>query len=214
MTTLPPEDQEPQVPVSPQMPEVTEPDLQSQLPPQTPPVPPAPPAAPQFEQPAAPQATPAAPQYQQPQQPTPPQYQQPFQQQPGGGQVPPGGYQQQYAQQPVGDPAGTITLNYWLSVFFTWIPALIFFLVEKDKGNRLANDYHRENLNFALLRTGVVVATYILAMIPYIGWLFALVLWIGSVVLFVFHIMAAAKATDAFRRGAQPPFNFNIPLIK
>ena len=37
---------------------------------------------------------------------------------------------------------------------------------------------------------------------------------IGSVVLFVFHIIAAVKAPDAYRRGEQPGFIFNIPLVK
>ncbi|MBP1326893.1 putative membrane protein [Leucobacter exalbidus] len=209
MTTLPPEGSEPQVPggqptndpVVPEAPQVAVPP-QAPLPPQQAPQP----AAPQAPQ--APQAPPA-PQYQQPAAPQQPQYQQP-----GGGQVPPGGYQQPYAQQPTADPLSNITLNYWLSVFFTWIPALIFFLIEKDKGNRQALDYHRENLNFSLLRTGVVIASYILGAIPAIGWLFVVLLWIGSVVLFVFHIMAAAKTPEAYRRGQKPPFIFNIPLIK
>jgi uncharacterized membrane protein len=50
--------------------------------------------------------------------------------------------------------------------------------------------------------------------IPYIGWLLAIVLWIGSLVLFIFHILAAVKAPDAYRRGGQPEFIFNIPLVK
>lgn len=200
MTTLPPEGQDPQVPggqpssdpVAPQAPQA-----------------PVPPQQPQYQQPQAPQA-PQPPQFQPQAPPQAPQYQQP-----AGGQVPPGGgYQQPYAQQPVADPISNITLNYWLSVFFSWLPALIFFLIEKDKGNRQAYDYHRENLNFSLLRVGVMVATYILAIIPAIGWLLAILLWIGSVVLFVFHIMAAAKAPEAYRNGQKPPFIFNIPLIK
>lgn len=195
MTTLPPEGQGPQVPGGQPAGDPATP--QAPQPPQAP--------VPPTQQPQAPQQ----PQYQVPQHPQAPQYQQP-----SGGQVPPGGYQQQYAQQPVADPVSNITLNYWLSVFFTWIPALIFFIVEKDKGNRQAYDYHRDNLNFSLLRVGVVIATYILVMIPYLGWILAILLWIGSVVLFVFHIMAAAKAPEAFRRGEKPPFIFNIPLVK
>ena len=178
--------------------------------PVTPPAPPAPPAPPvppqqQFVAPQAPQA-PQQPAYQAPPQGAP-QYQQPPQ---AGYQAPPPGY----APQPAGDPVSTVTLNYWLSVFFNWIPALIFFLIEKDKGNTQAYAYHRDNLNFSLLRVGVVVATYILMLIPYIGIILGVVLWIGSIVLFVFHIIAAVKAPDAYRRGEQAPFIFNIPLIK
>lgn len=185
MTTLPPEGQNPEAPGGQPLGDPAAP--QAPVPPQAPPAP-------------------QAPQYQ--------QYQQP-----AGGQVPPGGgYQQGYAQQPVADPVSNITLNYWLSVFFTWIPALIFFLIEKDKGNRQAYDYHRDNLNFSLLRVGAGVATYILAFvflfIPYVGVLLSTVLWLANIALFVFHIVAAAKAPAAFRAGEKPPFMFNIPLIK
>jgi len=160
------------------------------------------PAAPQ--QPAAPVPPPAAPQYQ-----APPAgaYQQP--QQP---QQPQQGYQQPQAT--ATDPANTITLNYWLSVFFTWLPALIFWMIEKDKGNQRANEFHVANLNFSLLRTGVVIVGWIIGMIPYIGWILGLLIWVASVVLFVFHIMAAAKAPDAYRKGGHPEFVFNVPLIK
>lgn len=175
----------------------------------------------QIPPPAAPPVPPAAPQ--QPQQPQP-GYQAPPQQPQPGYQAPPqGGYQQPPQggyQQPAGgqaqasDPASTITLNYWLSVFFTWIPALIFFLIERDKGNQASFAFHRENLNFSLLRTAVVVATYIIMIIPYIGWIIGILLWIGSIVLFVFHIIAAAKATEEYRSGRGPKFVFNIPFIK
>ena len=107
-----------------------------------------------------------------------------------------------------------ITLNYWLSVFFVWLPALIFYFIEKDKGHQLANAYHRENLNFSLVRTIVYVATVVIGWIPYIGWIIAILLWIGSIVLFVFHLIAAIKATNNFREGKGPEFIFNIPMVK
>ncbi|MBL3699137.1 DUF4870 domain-containing protein [Leucobacter luti] len=145
----------------------------------------------------------------------PPQYTAP----PAAGQYqapPPGGYQQPPLgyQQPIADPVSNVTLNYWLSVFFTWIPALIFFLIEKDKGNQQAYAYHRDNLNFSLLRVGVVIATWILGAIPFLGGFLAVILGIGSLVLFIFHIIAAAKAPENYRRGEQPGFIFNIPLVK
>ena len=162
---------------------------------------PAQPEAAAPEQPAAPVPPPAAPQYQ-----APPAgaYQQP--------QQPQQGYQQ--PQTTATDPANTITLNYWLSVFFTWLPALIFWMIKKDKGNQRANEFHVANLNFSLIRTGVVVVGWIIGMIPYIGWILGLLIWIASVVLFVFHIMAAAKAPDAYRKGGHPEFVFNFPIIK
>lgn len=194
MTMLPPEGQNPQVPGG-----------QPSHDPVAPPAPqaPVPPRQPQAQAPQAPPVPPQQPQYQQ----APPQA--PQYQQPAGGQVPPGGgYQQQpYAQQPVTDPVSNITLNYWLSVFFSWLPALIFFLIEKDKGNRQAYEFHRDNLNFSLLR---VIVGFV-AIIPYIGWAIAV---LGGIVLFVFHIIAAAKAAEAYRTGQKPPFIFNVPLIR
>ena len=171
--------------------------------------------APSFDAPSAPPEQPAAPQYTAP--PAPPQaphYQQPqqgFQQPPaGGGYQPP---QQGYAQ-PVADPVSNITLNYWLSVFFVWIPALVFFLIEKDKGNRQAYVFHRDNLNFSLLRTGLYVAIVIASFIPYLNVILVPLIWIAQVVAFVFHIIAAAKAPENFRTGQQPGFIVNVPFVK
>ncbi|MFA5606677.1 MAG: DUF4870 domain-containing protein [Leucobacter sp.] len=210
MTNLPPEDQsgsaqgpeqtppigEPQQPTQPQQPGHGAPQQPGQY--QAPQQPPA-------QQPG---------QYQAPQQPQQPgQYQAPPQQ--GYQQPQQPGYQQQgYQQQPATDPVSTITLNYWLSVFFVWIPALIFFIIEKDKTNPLARAYHRDNLNFSLVRTIVWAAMFVLSWIPYLGWILVLLLWLAQIVLFVFHIMAAAKAPEAYRRGEQPSFVFNFPMVK
>ncbi|MGO1434604.1 MAG: DUF4870 domain-containing protein [Canibacter sp.] len=127
--------------------------------------------------------------------------------QPGG----PAG-QQPYAQQPA-DPFSMVQLNYWLSVFFVWIPALIFYLVERGK-NPQADLYHRENLNFALTRTAVIVAGSLLGFIPFLGALLAVLVWIASLVLFIFHIIAAAKLNDTYRGGQKPGFVFNLPFLK
>lgn len=239
MTTLPPEDQPDREASGP----VSDNPFSGDPAPTTPPAPPVPPAVPQAP-PAAPETPPTAPQFQsQPQfeapsappvPPQEPQYQAPPAQQhqqpqphqqpqqpphfgaPGQTPPPPGGYQQPPAgyAQPVADPATNVVLNYWLSVFFSWIPALIFYLIDKDKGDQRLYAYQRDNLNFSLLRVGLVIATWILALIPYIGPIFGFLLGIGSLVLFIFHIIAAVKASEGFRRGEQPGFIFNIPLIK
>ncbi|QIM17788.1 DUF4870 domain-containing protein [Leucobacter coleopterorum] len=206
MTTLPPEGADGQA---------TGGQPASNIPP-VPPVPPAAPAPPAPPVPPAAQpAAPQQPQYQVP--PQQPQYQTPPQQ-PQGGYAPPpapGGY----AQPPISDPVSNITLNYWLSVFFSWIPALIFYLIEKDKGNAQVRAYHADNLNFTLLRIGTVIAAYIvgfiLLFIPYVGPVISIILiWAGILVPFIFHIIAAAKAPESFRRGEKPPFIFNIQMIK
>jgi uncharacterized Tic20 family protein len=115
-----------------------------------------------------------------------------------------------------GDPNSAftmVTLNYWLSVFFIWVPALIFFLVEKGK-NSTIDAHNRANLNFQILRTIVLVAGSILGAIPYLGWLFGLVLWAASVVLFVFAIIAAVKGPEEARAGREYKYPFNVEFVK
>lgn len=177
-------------------------------------------ASSQPEPPTAPEA-PAPPAYGAPQQPQQPTYgapQQPgYDQQGYGAPQQPGGYPQQgyaqpgYQQAPAADPASNLTLNYWLSVFFIWLPALIFFLIEKDRANPQVRALHAANLNFSLLRTGFYLVGWVLAFIPILG---ALVYWAGIITLFVFHIIAATKVTNAYRAGQGDPFIFNIPLVK
>lgn len=187
-----------------------------QAPPQGPPASQVPPAGSYQQQPQQPTYP------QQPQQPGYPQqqpgYPQPGYQQPPppGYQQPPHGYQQPGPQQPgqPADPASTITLNFWLSVFFAWIPALIFWVMEKDKGDQRATEFHTANLNFSLIRTAVGIVIAIFAWIPFVGWVIAPLLGIGSLVLFVFHLMAAISAGDNYRNGTKPNFLFNFPIIK
>jgi len=183
------------------------------------PVQPEPPIAPQQPE----QAAPAAPQYTAP---AAPSYEAPpagaYQQPPAGAyQAPPaGGYQQPggYAQ-PAANPAGNLQLNFWLSVFFAWVPALIFFLVNKDKGDARLRQLDAANLNFSLVRTFAMIAaqilSFILMFIPYIGFiggLLTFVAWAGGLVL---HILAAVKVEEAYRTG-QPadPFMFNLQMVK
>ena len=111
------------------------------------------------------------------------------------------------AAAPADSALNTITLNYWLSVFFSWLPALIFWLIEKDKGNARATQLHVANLNFSLLRVGVMI----LMAIPVVN----IIAGIAGLVLFILHIIAAAKVANAYRNGTPvDPFMFNIPLIK
>lgn len=208
MTTLPPEANDDHgtepgtgdatAPQAPQAPQADAPGA-----PQAPAAPEAP-QAPQVPDAAA-VPPPAAPQYQAPP-PGAPQYQAP----------PPGAYQQPqqgYQQAPGADPAGTITLNYWLSVFFSWVPALIFYLIEKNKGDQQSFQFHLANLNFALLRTAAeLVAWWVIAsFIPILGWLIAAIVSTGF---FVLYIIAAIKNPEAYRQGRSPEFVFNVSLIK
>jgi uncharacterized membrane protein len=110
-------------------------------------------------------------------------------------------------------------MNYWLSVFFTWLPALIFYLIEKDKGDPRARYLHAANLNFAILRAGALFVWYIiaipLAFIPYLGLIIVgigyLAIGVGPLVL---HIIAATKIKENYMTGNPKPFMFNVTWVK
>lgn len=140
-------------------------------------VPPAPTAAPQSAPSApVPPASAPAPGQPAPGQPAPgygqPAYGQPA---PGYGQPPQGAPAPGYGA-PAGAPYGAqpaygapvqpnITINLWLSVFFGWIPALIFFLIEKDK---VAPNYQRANaanLNFQIVLAIAYAACVVLSFV-------------------------------------------------
>lgn len=236
MTNLPPEANNPQNgaagQVPPQQPQVPQqpPAQQPQVPQQQPPVQPPqapqqPPAQPQYQAPPAgayqqqpPQGYPGYPPqgqpgYAQPGQPGQPGYPPPGQ--PGYGQPQPG-----YAQPAPSNPADSITLNYWLSVFFSWIPALIFYMIEKDKGDPRARYFHAANLNFSLIRVAaaiVLVILYIILAVAlpwYMWWIPNLIMWLGNLAMLVLHAIAAFSASDNYRDGKKPNFIFNFDLVK
>lgn len=166
-------------------------------------------------QPQTPAQPPAAPQepIAQPQQHMPPQ--QPFppqmpQQQPAPAQDPYAAYQPTPPQSTKEQLTSTVTLNYWLSVFFAWLPALIFYFTEKGK-SPLSDQYHRENLNFSILRTIAVLASSFIIWIPILGQIIWFVAWAGG---FVLHLLVALKAKERFEAGEAPGFLFNLPMIK
>ena len=180
-------------------------------------VPPQPPVPPQA-QPAYGQPDPAAqPGYNPP--PADPNYgQQPAYGQPGQPQYGAPGYAQQpgygqpaYGQPGYGNEPGNITLNLWLSVFFSWLPALIFFLVEKDKVNPVARKAAADNLNFQLIRIIAIVVSAFLLMIPYIGILIYLVVAIGTFVIAIIH---AAKVPSQVQAGQYAKYILTPDWIK
>ena len=138
------------------------------------------------------------PSYQTPSYQTPPHQAQPHESRPVQGQP--------QFQQGVADPAGNVALNYWLSVFFSWIPALIFFYTEKGKSG-LIDDFNKQNLNFSILR-GIVGVLWVI--IPGIGFIFGL----AALALFIVHILAAVEAPKRLRTGQPYKFPFNIAFIK
>ena len=128
-------------------------------------------------------------------------------QQPGYG-APQGYYQPQNGAT---NPLSNLTANYWLSVFFFWIPALIFFLVESPKSSPQVRALHAANLNFALLRTALLIFGWIFAVIPVLG---PLLVGVAHLAGFVLHIIAATKVAETYRQGGTDPFLFNAPMVR
>ncbi len=137
----------------------------------------------------------------------------PYQQPAGGYQQPGPGYGQPNpgyaaANGPVtADAMNNVKLNLWLSVFFSWIPALIFWVSQKDNVPENVRQLHRDNLNFTLLR--VIVGA--IAIIPIVGWIVG---GIGSLVLWIFQLIAAIKAPEEIAAGGTYKFQWVIPIVK
>lgn len=124
----------------------------------------------------------------------------------GYGQPVPYGQNPNWNAGPTASGQSTLSLNYWLSVFFSWIPALVFYLTEKDK-NALMDEHLKENMNFALTR--VIVG--LVMVIPILGWIVG---GIASLVLFVIAIMGAIGGPAAYSQGQPYRFPINIRMIK
>lgn len=144
--------------------------------------------------------------------------QQPYQSGPNNGGMPPqphyGGpmamspesHNPNYLAGPSEQGRTALQLDYWLSVFFSWIPALIFFLTERDK-NKLVDDHTKELLNFNITRI-IVGATMV---IPVIGTILG---GIASLALFVVAILGAIKGPEEYANGRRYQFPLTIRFIK
>lgn len=147
-----------------------------------------------------------------------PQQGQPYQQGPPAGGMPPQNYGGGYAPMTMGynnpnylagpseQGRSTLTLDYWLSVFFSWIPSLIFFLTEKDK-NKLVDEHTKELMNFSITR---VIAGAVMV-IPIIGWIVG---GIASLALFIMAILGAMKGPEEYLQGRTYQFPLAIRFIK
>ena len=217
----------PQTPVAPpSFPAPHQPTYGAPQPPAGAPLPPAGPTQPQYGAPQTPPpyGAPQQPGYAAPQQPGYAAPQQPYgaPQQPGyaapqqpygapqqpGAAAPQGYYQQQGAP----DPLPNLTASYWLSVFFFFVPALIFYLVESQRATPQVRALHAANLNFSLLRTGIWAFGGIVAwFIPVIG---PVLLFLANLAGFILHIIAATKVSQTYRAGGGDPFVLNAPMVK
>lgn len=130
---------------------------------------------------------------------------------------PPGAYAQPGQYQQAGYPDGgfqNLQINLWLSVFFSWIPALIFYLIDKDKTTDPIRRANIDNFNFQLIRLIVGLAAWVLALIPFVGWILALILWLASVALFVIAIVHAVQVPNAIRNGQPARYIFTVNWVK
>lgn len=124
----------------------------------------------------------------------------------GYGQMGAGSNNPNYLAGPSEQGRNTLQLDYWLSVFFSWIPALIFFLTERDK-NKLVDEHTKEILNFSITR---VIAGAVMV-IPVIGWILG---GIASIALFVVAILGALRGPEEYENGRPYQFPLTLRLIK
>ncbi|WP_147243178.1 hypothetical protein [Acidipropionibacterium virtanenii] len=112
--------------------------------------------------------------------------------------------QQPYAQgygpnMPADGGMSNVAPNLWLSAFFGWIPALIYFLSCKDNCAPTVRKAHADNLSFQLIRLIVLC-------VPYVGVLAALVL-------FIIAIIHATQVPGQVRSGQQARFTLTPDWI-
>ncbi|WP_309065186.1 DUF4870 domain-containing protein [Microbacterium sp.] len=136
--------------------------------------------------------------------PAPPAYGQSAPGQPAPGQ--PGYGQPAYGVpgQPgyAGQVQSNITINLWLSVFFSWVPALIFYLVEKDK---VPANYHRANaanLNYQIVIVIAYAAVGIITLLTFgIGAILYLLLPIAQLIIGILHAINVPGQLAAGQEG-------------
>jgi uncharacterized membrane protein len=122
-----------------------------------------------------------------------------------------------YQQPPMASPDNgfsNLQLNLWLSVFFSWIPALIFWIVDKDKTANPVRKANADNFSFQLLRTGIIVAAWILLFIPVLGWIIYILALLVELGLFIVAIVNAVNVPKAIKEGQEAKVIFNFGWIK
>jgi uncharacterized Tic20 family protein len=89
------------------------------------------------------------------------------------------------------DSTNMAVLMFVLSIFFGFIPGLIFFLVKKDDAFIYRNAV--ELLNFEIT---VLIAWVVLTFIPVVGWMLLPVLWIANLVLLIMGTLKVKEGQD------------------
>ena len=114
--------------------------------------------------------------------------------------------QQGYQGQSPDENLQRIQLNGWLSAFFGIIPALIFFIIDKERTNPIVRDFHRDTLNFSIIRAIIAL----LALLPVVGWVIGL---LGGLICFVVAIVAAVNAPNEYQAGRSYRYPFNFTFV-
>lgn len=136
---------------------------------------------------------------------------------PQSGDVPPqqpSGFNPQFTADPqlqgTMNSANGVLLNYWLSVFFTIIPAIIFYFVVPK--NSRYHQLHADNLNFSILHTIVQVGLALLN--TFLPFSTMVMLGLAPLVFFVVHLIAAVKVSSGPDTMREDPFLFNIKFVQ
>lgn len=87
-------------------------------------------------------------------------------------------------------------------------PSLIIYLVFRDRGPFTAQE-SKEALNFTLPLTVIMLASYILALFPFIGWVFGIV----GVILWIIMTVAGLAAGIECNKGRPYRYRLNLRLI-
>ena len=130
------------------------------------------------------------------------------------------------APQPAAQPAAPFTeaedkqystLATFLNIILL-IPALVFYLGFRTRGPKIA-EQSKENLNWTINITGIVIIVQILsvifAFIPYVGFIISLLLtlvfWAATIVNLIFSIMGGVKLNTT---GETYRYPINVRWIK
>lgn len=113
---------------------------------------------------------------------------------------------------------GSLKLNYWLSVFFSIIPALIFYFIKKGR-NQTVDSYLKSNLIFSAIRfvVGIIYSYFSFAAVAEViknpeaagsstYSIITTVMMLLGLVLFVVHIVLAATLNSRVNDGKGPMF--------
>ena len=105
------------------------------------------------------------------------------------------------APQPTAESRNITVLVYILTIFFSFIPGLVIFVLKKD--DAFIYDAGKEVLNWSIT---LALAFLVLPWIPLLGWIACGVLWLMNVVCCIFGALNANK-------GLSYRFPFALRLI-